>query len=610
MRPHRDQPTERRASALDNITRGRTWVPLAFVLLSLVALVIIPTTLEQSVTERRDHVTEVIEPLRALTGRIRVAHARQFEYIVGYHLTGRSRFRELYEASVERQRRSMARLRRLAAAGGPRIAGRVAILLDRLDRWHRTVESEDLLRSGVPSAELLARLSDRYAAFAATSSTAEAVDDAARERAAAVAAEIRAAESRRTRLSLMLAGMALFSAVLVAWLGVRLRRASLDLERRAYNEAELRSIAESLNTATEIEQVLRLAVTRVLEPTGAAGAYVERLSSDGREVEVVAAHGRGAPPAGTRVAYRGSVTRAALGAEDAISVRDIERFGPDMAPHLRTSCGDCVMLVAPLVSANEPLGALVALRPDDRARSFSRDEIFRAGGIGYLTGVALRRTIAMDEAESERRERTLLLESTTEGVCGLDRDGRLKFLNASAVELLELAHASLTDPTLHGIVHPHHADEDAVIAGECPLLDAIRTGRRIRNGEDVFRTTSGRRLPVLYSLSPVVEDGEVTGAVVVFTDITERRRAAEERERLLEREREARSEAERRRHELERLMESRARFVRGFSHDLKNPLGAARGHARLLADGMLGSLADEQPRSVRSIEGSIDTALR
>jgi PAS domain S-box-containing protein len=68
-------------------------------------------------------------------------------------------------------------------------------------------------------------------------------------------------------------------------------------------------------------------------------------------------------------------------------------------------------------------------------------------------------------------------------------------------------------------------------------------------------------------------------------------------------------ESERRREELERVTESRARLMRGFSHDLKNPLGAADSHAEILADGILGELSERQRDSVQRIRSSIHDSL-
>ncbi len=68
-------------------------------------------------------------------------------------------------------------------------------------------------------------------------------------------------------------------------------------------------------------------------------------------------------------------------------------------------------------------------------------------------------------------------------------------------------------------------------------------------------------------------------------------------------------ESEQRREELERVMESRARLIRGFSHDLKNPLGAADGYLQLLEEGIQGSLAPKQQESVGRVRRALHAAL-
>lgn len=63
------------------------------------------------------------------------------------------------------------------------------------------------------------------------------------------------------------------------------------------------------------------------------------------------------------------------------------------------------------------------------------------------------------------------------------------------------------------------------------------------------------------------------------------------------------------RHELERVMRSRQRLMRGFSHDVKNPLGAADGYAELMADGLYGDLSSTQRATIERIRRSIHGAL-
>ncbi len=93
--------------------------------------------------------------------------------------------------------------------------------------------------------------------------------------------------------------------------------------------------------------------------------------------------------------------------------------------------------------------------------------------------------------------------------------------------------------------------------------------------------------------------------------------AAEERGRLLKAESLARMESEtarresqHRRAELERVMDSRAALIRGFSHDVKNPLNAAAGYLQLLGEGVVGPLTEKQKQSVDRAGRSLGAALK
>jgi signal transduction histidine kinase len=80
--------------------------------------------------------------------------------------------------------------------------------------------------------------------------------------------------------------------------------------------------------------------------------------------------------------------------------------------------------------------------------------------------------------------------------------------------------------------------------------------------------------------------------------------------RALDEEALLRAEAERGRMELEKVTESRTRLMRGFSHDVKNPIGAADGYMQLLEDELMGPLTTQQAPSIARARRSLAQALR
>jgi signal transduction histidine kinase len=99
-------------------------------------------------------------------------------------------------------------------------------------------------------------------------------------------------------------------------------------------------------------------------------------------------------------------------------------------------------------------------------------------------------------------------------------------------------------------------------------------------------------------------------AVIALVWITRHdRMLTRELERALEEEARLRAEAEERRQDLERVTESKNRLMRGFTHDVKNPIGAADGFLQLLQDGILDPLTARQQHAVARSRSSLASAL-
>ena len=138
--------------------------------------------------------------------------------------------------------------------------------------------------------------------------------------------------------------------------------------------------------------------------------------------------------------------------------------------------------------------------------------------------------------QSEGRYR-LLLESTGEGIYGIDLEGRFTFVNQSAAQMLGFAQEQILRQNAHALIHHTRPDGEAYPETACPIYRALRIGDRVYVEDDFFWRADGTSFSVSYSAAPILEQGAVRGAVVTFSDITGRKALEAERERLARRER-------------------------------------------------------------------------
>jgi PAS domain S-box-containing protein len=137
---------------------------------------------------------------------------------------------------------------------------------------------------------------------------------------------------------------------------------------------------------------------------------------------------------------------------------------------------------------------------------------------------ALRRAAAFDEAA---------LKSLGEGLYTLDTNGLVTSMNPAAEEIFGWSFAEMRGKKMHDITHHHYRDGRPFPSSECVGFQVLIHGQPLRNYEDVFIRKDGTFFDVIYSIAPLRDAaGQITGQVVVFSDITERKRAEEELRRL------------------------------------------------------------------------------
>ena len=234
-------------------------------------------------------------------------------------------------------------------------------------------------------------------------------------------------------------------------------------------------------------------------------------------------------------------TRAAVAAtgEPALRARD----GKVHAVHANA---------APIVDAGEAIaGAVLVLR-----EAAAQRQAERAMREAYteLDERVVRRTAALERASAALRERNALLNaittSTPDLIFAKDREGKL--LTANPAWLKVMGHAE--------VLGLDDNERLAMEAGEAMILEEVVA-------EKTYLTT---KAPLRD------EQGRVIGLIGVATDITERKHAQRELEKLVIAEQRLRAEAE-------RANRAKDEFLAIVSHELRSPLNALRGWSHLLA---------------------------
>jgi PAS domain S-box-containing protein len=208
----------------------------------------------------------------------------------------------------------------------------------------------------------------------------------------------------------------------------------------------------------------------------------------------------------------------------------------------------------PAFSGMDALGLVKAIRPglpfilasavigEERAV-----EAMRAGAHDYVMKRNLSRlpvVLARELGEAEeRRERrraedalrhqtrfiATLASSLGDGIVAVDAGGRITFVNAAAERIIGWGADELSGRDLHATIHYGHP------AGEtCPVSLVLHSGQSCHSDDDEFRRKDDSVLPVSFTASPLHDGDHVMGAVLVFQDIRQRKRA-EHADRFLSR---------------------------------------------------------------------------
>ena len=194
--------------------------------------------------------------------------------------------------------------------------------------------------------------------------------------------------------------------------------------------------------------------------------------------------------------------------------------------------------------------------------------------------------------EQELAHERSFLESITanlgKGVMVLDREERCTFLNPEAERLLGWTLAQLKGQPLHGQMYFCAGQAEGEDAPACPvcLCYALQECVSFDMQDDLVLVHKERgSFPAAMTVSPLFEDGVLTGCVAVFHDITQHKRHEAEL-------RQAKEQAE-------QASQARSSFLANMSHEIRTPLNAILGFTEALLDTPLNPQQQRQLTTVR-----------
>ncbi|HYU27324.1 MAG TPA: ATP-binding protein, partial [Thermoanaerobaculia bacterium] len=174
----------------------------------------------------------------------------------------------------------------------------------------------------------------------------------------------------------------------------------------------------------------------------------------------------------------------------------------------------------PVSSSAQTFGALVV----HVERDLTDDEVNYVQSIANILAEAMDREQTHAARQQLTRSLQLLLESTLEGISTIDAEGRCTMVNAAAARMFGRTAEEMLGVEMHELVHGRRADGSPYPRSECPISHVLRDATPQAGISEVFWHAEGTPFPVEYSAAPIVDGDAVVGVVVIFADITERRK--------------------------------------------------------------------------------------
>lgn len=209
-------------------------------------------------------------------------------------------------------------------------------------------------------------------------------------------------------------------------------------------------------------------------------------------------------------------------------------------------------------------------------RRENRESMAAVETVAVSLGQMLARSHEQSRAEKLYLQQEILLDTVADAIIGLDRNGRVRFANRAAANMLGMDSALLTGKSAYDLLRSPEANFTLSSCLEGSLRrTVVDADEAAVSGEDTIFRADGSSLRIEYKLNCILEGGHLTGSVLSLRDISQR-------------------------YALDRL---KSEFISTVSHELRTPVTAIRGALGLISADNTG-LADKKTANLIRIARS------